>query len=137
MTSVFTYYSNMINTINSYFISLCTNKQETPETTKHFDIESQKAVNVHLSTDNNYTFRPIANCGSNKSNIIEWKRQDEYSDYEVSYCSRHYIISCTDIEKILCADIINNVNIEDILKMYIDNNEDCDLTLSQLQMQKN
>ena len=69
------------------------------------------------------------NCYYSGINNIEWCRQNYNSDYIVKYEGINYTINYNIIEKI---HLQTNINIEEILKTFIHNNFDENITLCQL-----
>lgn len=98
----------------------------------HNNDELKPNTEITINCIYNNNEHSIIGSGVDKDNGLEWKRISKKSNYDVFYNGRHNV-SYIDVDKILCKySDTNNYDLEKILKLYIDNNKNCELTLNQM-----
>lgn len=150
---------NFINLANNFISKFTSNEPtEQTETNNVFDLESQYMVyedsdEYNESNESNQLNKPNEpnepnepyvdkidkvkeindlEIGCDGHNSIIWERSSVDLDYDVFYKGTHYFISHLDIMQIINYLKNKSCPIEHILKIYIENNFDIDMTKNQL-----
>ena len=151
--NVSNFYSKLYSSIGNY----CTNLGKTNDyvVEKHFDIESQKNIDIIVKScdklltnsceyvDNNKSDNTtnylmpeylILGGGFDRINGLEWKRTSINNDYMVSYKGTH-LIPFEQIKKIYNKiEYKKSIDFEKILKLYIDCGKNLNLTITYLEL---
>lgn len=151
--NVSNFYSKLYSSIGNY----CTNLGKTNDyvVEKHFDIESQKNIDIIVKScdklltnsceyvDNNKSDNTtnylmpeylILGGGFDRINGLEWKRTSINNDYMVLYKGTH-LIPFEQIKKIYNKiEYKKSIDFEKILKLYIDCGKNLDLTITYLEL---
>jgi len=88
--------------------------------------DSYDSTNLAKSNKNTDSF---IGSGYSGINSLEWDRPNEKSDFKVKYKGKKYVISHLIISKIYSQ---TNTDVNEIIKLFIHNNFDENITLSQL-----
>jgi hypothetical protein len=68
----------------------------------------------------------------NRINSLQWKRNNSESDFEVIYKGSEYSLSHIQIEQIMLSAGKNPSDIDDVLKLFIENKQNANDTIIQL-----
>lgn len=94
------------------------------------DVNDNANDNINDANDNVNNL--VIGSGYDGYNSMFWQRPTKNSDYIVFYKGSKYIISYLDIIKIINSSKNKSYQIEFILKIYIENNFNINLTIIQL-----
>ncbi len=121
------------NLINGLVTTLCSN-QSTKELDICIDIENQleKTIFVNDESNEHDSNNLIIGSGYDGYNSMLWQRPTSSSDYLVFYKGTKYVVSYLDIIKIIDNSNNKSYPIEFILKIYIENNFNINLSIIQL-----